>query len=202
MKTYRSIQAFILGGGKSLRLNRDKAFLRYRDSYFIDIVIDCCASIFGSVHLVGKQYEHPQLSGCMDDEIQGVGPLGGILTALGATATELNFFIGVDYPLIDTQVVSLLADAAVEQHEGGRVGLIPTMPDGPHPLFAFYGEACLPAVRQCIDDHSLRVQCIAGHVPILYLDMTKIQGGPDPAVIERNFVNINHVHDLKKIAQE
>jgi len=199
MKTYRSMQAFILGGGKSLRLNRDKAFLRYNDRYFIDIIIDCCASLFKSVHLVGKQYKHPHLSGCMDDEIRGVGPLGGILTALQATATELNFFIGVDYPLIDAQVISLLADAVVERHKDGEVGLIPVMPDGPHPLFAFYGDACLSAVRRCIDDRSLRVQCIASHIPILYLDMTKIENGPDPAVLERNFVNINHVHDLKKI---
>ena len=202
MRTYRSIQAFILGGGKSLRLNRDKAFLLYRGRYFIDIIIECCSSLFKSVHLVGKQYEHPSLSGCMDDEIRGVGPLGGMLTALHATNTELNFFVGVDYPLIDTRVVSLLADEAVTQHEAGKLGLIPVMPDGPHPLFAFYGAACLPAVGRCINDASLRVQCIAGHTPIHYLDMTTIQDGPGSAALERNFVNINHVHDMKKLTSE
>ena len=127
MKRYKSIQAFILGGGKSLRLNRDKAFLRYRDKYFIDIVIDCCASLFGSVHLVGKQYHHPGLDGCMDDEIRGVGPLGGILTALKGTDAELNFFVGVDYPLISPEVVSYLADVALKHFEGGAMGLSPAM---------------------------------------------------------------------------
>ena len=199
MKTYPSIQAFILGGGKSLRLNRDKAFLRCHGRYFIDIIIESCDSQFKSVHLVGKRYEHPRLSGCMDDEIRGVGPLGGILTALRATDTELNFFIGVDYPLIDSAVLSLLADEAFARHKQGKLGLIPVMPDGPHPLFAFYAKSCSSAVRRCIEERSLRVQCIAAHEPIHYLDMTKIQDGPDPAVLQRNFININHAHDLKKI---
>lgn len=199
MKTYPSIQAFILGGGKSLRLNRDKAFLRHRGRYFIDIVIESCASRFRSVHLVGKRYEHPQLSGCMDDEIRGVGPLGGILTALHATDTELNFFVGVDYPLIDEDVVAMLADEAIRQHEHGMRGLIPVMPDGPHPLFAFYAKSCSSSVRSCIDKKSLRVQCIADHSPVHYFDVTAIENGPDFSTLQRNFVNINHIHDLKKI---
>jgi molybdopterin-guanine dinucleotide biosynthesis protein A len=202
MKKYGSIQAFILGGGKSLRLNRDKAFLRYGDKYFIDIVIDCCASLFGSVHLVGKQYHHPELDGCMDDEIRGVGPLGGILTALKGTEADLNFFIGVDYPLISPEVVSYLADAALKQSEGGAMGLIPVMPDGPHPLFAFYSRTCLSAVRRCIDDRSYSVQCIAGHIHIHYLDLPKIEGDPCPAMLERNFVNINHFRDFLKLTRK
>jgi molybdopterin-guanine dinucleotide biosynthesis protein A len=148
---------------------------------------------------VGKQYEHPQLSGCLNDEVSGVGPLGGMLTALHATATELNFFIAIDYPLIDPHVVSLLAEEAIRQHRDGKQGLIPVMPDGPHPLFAFYTKACVSAVRRCIDNGSLRVQCIAGHCSILYLDMTTIEDGPGFDSLERTFVNINHTHDLKKI---
>ena len=199
MKTYSNIQAFILGGGKSLRLNRDKAFLRHRGRYFIDIVIESCASCFESVHLVGKRYVHPQLSGCLDDEIRGVGPLGGILTALHAADTELNFFVGIDYPLIDEDIVAMLADETIRQHERGMLGLIPVMPDGPHPLFAFYAKSCSSAVQSCIDNNSLRVQCIADHSPVHYFDVTTIENGPDFSALQRNFVNINHIHDLKKI---
>ena len=199
MTRYPSIQAFILGGGKSLRLKRDKAFLRFEGRYFIDLVIECCASLFSSVHLVGRHYEHPLLTGCMDDEIRGLGPLGGILSALHATDTELNFFVGVDYPLIDKTVVALLADEALLQKQNGKLGLIPVMPDGPHPVFAFYAKSCEAAVSRCIQDHSLRVQCIAGHVPIHFQNMTEMKQSPDMAALERNFVNVNHAHDLNKI---
>jgi molybdopterin-guanine dinucleotide biosynthesis protein A len=199
MKSFPSIQAFILGGGKSLRMKRDKALLRFEGRYFIDIVIECSASLFGSVHLVGRQYEHPLLSGCMDDEIRGVGPLGGILGALHATDAELNFIVGVDYPLIDEAVVALLAEEALTQMRNGNLGLIPVMPDGPHPVFAFYAKSCASAVIRCIRDRSLRVQCISSHVPIHYHNMTELKHGPGSAVLERNFVNINHAHDLKNI---
>ncbi len=199
MKRYGSIHAFILGGGKSLRLNHDKAFLQYKGRYFIDIVIECCASLFGSVHLVGKHYRHPGLDGCMHDEIRGVGPLGGILTALNSTDHELNFFVGIDYPFIDRDIVSYLSEAALKQVEQGAQGLIPVMPDGTHPLFAFYTHSCLPAVRQCIDDGSYRVQCIAHHARIHYLDLTGDDNAPNFSAMERNFVNINDYRDFLRI---
>jgi molybdopterin-guanine dinucleotide biosynthesis protein A len=40
---------------------------------------------------------------------------------------ELNFFVGVDYPLISPEVVSYLADVTLKQFEGGAMGLSPAM---------------------------------------------------------------------------
>jgi molybdopterin-guanine dinucleotide biosynthesis protein A len=111
----------------------------------------------------------------------------------------MNFFVGIDYPLINGEIVSRLAEEAVRQHEDGKLGLIPVMPDGPHPLFAFYAKDCASAVRRCIETGSLRVQCIAAHNPICYFDMMEMQQGLGPGALQRNFINVNHVHDLKKI---
>jgi molybdopterin-guanine dinucleotide biosynthesis protein A len=202
LKPFPSIHAFILGGGKSLRANRDKALLRSRGRYFIDIVIECAASLFGAVTLVGRQYEHAKLDGQYPDDVEGVGPLGGILTALRKTDRNLNFFTAIDYPFIDPEVVSYLARQALEWEPRGD-GLIPVMPDGPHPLFAFYARSCLQAVERCIAREHLRVQCISQGARILYLDIASAGSGLSMERFERNFVNINRYEDyLSHIREE
>jgi molybdopterin-guanine dinucleotide biosynthesis protein A len=192
MNPFDDIHTFVLAGGRSSRLNMDKAFLRYDGRYFIDIVIECAASLFGAVTLVGKRYEHPALLGCLDDDVEGVGPLGGILTALRRTSSRLNFFVGIDYPFIDAEVLAYLAGAALKN--GARAdGLVPRMPDGLHPLHAFYAASCLGAVERCIEARSYRVQCIAKGARILQHDIPSVcaESGLTLERFEKNFVNIN-----------
>ena len=205
VKPFPSIHAFILGGGKSQRANRDKAFLLYQGRYFIDIVIECASSLFGGVTLVGRRYDHHKLDAQYPDDVDGVGPLGGILTALRRTDRKLNFFTAIDYPFIDREVVSFLAEQALSQ--GSRIdGLIPVMPDGLHPLFAFYSQTCVQAVERCISHHHYRVRCIAGYARIVYLDVmsTDMSAGSRlaPDRIERNFVNINRYEDYLDLIGE
>jgi molybdopterin-guanine dinucleotide biosynthesis protein A len=202
LKPFPSIHAFILGGGKSLRANRDKAFLRYRGRYFIDIVIECAASLFGGVTLVGRRYEHEKLDGFVADDVEGAGPLGGILTALRRTDRDLNFFTAIDYPFIDREVVSYLANQTLEW-EPPIEGLVPVMPDGLHPLFAFYARSCLQAVERCIALQHLRVQCISQGARILNLDIVSADSALTLDRFERNFVNINSYDDyLRHIGEE
>jgi molybdopterin-guanine dinucleotide biosynthesis protein A len=192
----------VLAGGRSVRANRDKAFLRYRGRYFIDIAIECAASLFGAVTLVGRQYEHPRLDGWVADDVDGVGPLGGILTALRRTGRSMNFFTAIDYPFIDREIVAYLANRALEW-ESRVDGLIPVMPDGLHPLFAFYGRSCLQAVERCIDRQQLRVQCISRGARILFLDIVSADSGLAVDRFERNFVNINRYEEyLSHIGEE
>jgi len=201
MKPYETIHAFILGGGRSLRVNRDKAFLQYHGRYFIDIVIECVSSLFRGVSLVGRRYEHPGLDAHYSDDVEGTGPLGGILTALRRTDRDLNFFVGVDYPFIDREVVAYLAERALEHAPHGD-GLIPVMPDGPHPLFAFYARSCLPAVERCISTQSYRVQCIAHHARIRYHEISTAPRDLAIGRFEKNFVNINRYEDYLSLIHE
>jgi len=206
VKPFPSIHAFILGGGRSQRANRDKAFLRYQGRYFIDIVIECASSLFGGVTLVGRRYDHHKLDAQYPDDVDGVGPLGGILTALRRTDSRLNFFTAIDYPFIDRGVVSFLAERALSQVT--RIdGLIPVMPDGMHPLFAFYSRTCLQAVERCIARNHYRVRCITGYARIEYFDVMSTDLSAErrlgPERLERNFVNINSYEEyLDRIGEE
>lgn len=204
MKKIRSMNAYILGGGSSNRMKRDKAFLEYGGKHLIDITIECVAGLFSRVYLVGRSYSSPLLAGFIDDEISGIGPLGGIHTALKNTNTERNFFVGIDYPYIDKNLILDLLSlykSRIPQYEG----LIPVAPDGPHPLFAFYDKSCLSSVEKCIAKKDYRIRCIASHSRIYFatlpqdleevnleeVDLRKSK----KEMIERSLININSFED-------
>lgn len=209
MKKIRSIYAYILGGGSSSRMKRDKAFLEYGGKHLIDITIECVASLFSRVYLVGRNYSSPLLAGCIEDEISGIGPLGGIHTALKNTNTERNFFVGIDYPYIDKNLILDLLSlfkSRIPQYEG----LIPVAPDGPHPLFAFYDKGCLSSVEKCIAQNDYRIRCIASHSRIYFATLPQALEEPNleevdleevdlrkskKEMIARSLLNINSFED-------
>ncbi len=201
VEKHSTMNAFILAGGKSSRIRSDKAFLKYSGKYFIDIIIDCTSHLFDRVYLVGKDYKNPLLAGRYRDEVQGIGPLGGIYTALRRTDKQINFFIGTDYPFIDPETITYLANVMKEKSPPYH-GLIPVLPDGPHPLCAFYSKACLPSVMRCISEGRYRVLCIADHCPVWYHDMAHDGLLLPLERLKRSFTNINNIEDLQKYIGE
>ncbi len=197
MKDIESVTAFILAGGTSKRLGQDKALLQYHGKRFIDIVIESAADVCSAVYIVGRVYSHPRLSGCYHDEITGIGPMGGIYTALKHTDTDMNFFVGIDYPFIDTNIIRYLLMMVFDTHTNCD-GLVPVMPDGAHPLFAFYRKTCLQSTEKCISDKTYRLRCIAGSSRIYYPRISpQIKALPFSS-FQKNFININHYSDYMK----
>jgi len=209
LKTISDTNAYVLGGGTSSRMKKDKAFLEYDGKLLIDISIERVYSLFERVFLVGRDYESPLLTRCLHDEVTGVGPLGGILTALMHTDREHNFFIGIDYPCTDERFVLALHSlfkSRTPQYEG----LIPIGPDGPHPLLAFYDKSCLSSVESCVAEKEYRILCIARRSRIYFSTLLKDLSRSDIVesdleesdhhedkreIIERNLININNDED-------
>jgi molybdopterin-guanine dinucleotide biosynthesis protein A len=186
----RSMCAFILAGGRSGRFGLDKALLTREGKRFVDIVIDTCSLIFGEVYLVGKRYEHPNLTGCVEDERRGVGPIGGLLTALGVSPEGFSFVVGVDYPFIDGEVIRELGRRTLLEGES-RDALVPVMTDGAHPLFAYYHGRCRPAAARCIEEGRYRLACLSVHARVTYLNVPAMGSGIPLSRYERSFININ-----------
>lgn len=183
-----------MGGGKSVRMNTDKAFLKYSGKSLIDITIECTSALFDKVFLVGRVYKHLLLSGCFDDKIHGIGPLGGIYTALKRTDKEYNFFIGVDYPFIDREMIVYLAYLTIKKAPLYD-GCIPVAPDGMHPLFAFYGKSCLSSVTRCIAEKNYSIRCIARYSKIYVVSLIDEMGETNINKIKKNFTNINNYEE-------
>src|ERR1035437_1135009 len=122
---------YVLAGGRSSRMGRDKARLPFRGCDLVSAVAAAVASAAGNVTLVG----HPELPSIPDRYPDG-GPLGGILTALDHTAADWNLIVACDMPEVTADFLKgLLARAMWSPADV----LLPYGPHGlPEPLCAVY----------------------------------------------------------------
>jgi molybdopterin-guanine dinucleotide biosynthesis protein A len=200
VKVLSSMNAYILAGGKSKRMKADKAFLTHRGKPFLEVLIECTSELFDKVFVVGRTYDSPYIAGSLPDEVVGIGPLAGVFSALKHTDKHFNFFIAVDYPLANRELILLLSSTLM-QNQPLFEGLIPFTPDGPHPLFAFYSRSCLSSVERCIAAKHYHIRCICRSCRIMNFVLHEELEEEGYRHFRQCFLNINSNRDyifLKK----
>jgi len=117
---------FVLAGGASKRMGRDKALLPFDGTTLVEhvakIVCQAVGSAPGSVALVGDpdRLSHLGLP-VFPDELPGCGPLSGIYTALKITQTDWNVVVACDMPGVSADVLRALLRCA-ETADAERTG--------------------------------------------------------------------------------
>jgi molybdopterin-guanine dinucleotide biosynthesis protein A len=137
---------FVLVGGRSSRMGRDKALLPYRGRALVESVASTVAEVAGAAVLVGT----PEIYGgygypAIPDLYPGEGPLGGILTALRHSRAEWNLVVACDMPALNAEILRRLFASA----EGAKPGAV--LPAGPsgllEPLCALYHTSTRQAIE-------------------------------------------------------
>jgi len=90
MSTLPALTGFVLAGGKSSRMGRDKALLDWHGHTLVDHMTSLLKSIANPVLVVGRDP--------LPDKIPGLGPLSGVATGLENSSTDANLFVAVDLP--------------------------------------------------------------------------------------------------------
>ncbi|MGH9582163.1 MAG: molybdenum cofactor guanylyltransferase [Bryobacteraceae bacterium] len=162
--------AFVLAGGRSSRMGRDKALLGRGSRSLIEEVAATVAIVAGNVTLVGAPERYRALGfDCLPDLRPGCGPLGGVETALAAGRGEFNLIAACDMPGIRTSWAHALLRAASEtgalcaaaRDTAGRI----------HPLCAVYRTGCLPAVRAMLDAGRFKLLSLLEEVNAIAIDI-------------------------------
>jgi molybdopterin-guanine dinucleotide biosynthesis protein A len=132
---------FVLAGGKSSRMGRDKALLPFRGGSLAGYLAANVAEAAGSATLIGDPGKYGHLGyTVVPDRTPGAGPLGGIETALSCTAADWNLVLACDMPAISATFLRSLLDAA---ERIGADALLPVGPSGRlEPLTAVYHRRC------------------------------------------------------------
>ena len=140
---------FVLVGGKSSRMGRDKALLRFGARTLAEHVAAAVEAAAGSVTLIGDPSKYSYLGyPVIGDEVPNCGPLAGILTALEASAADWNLLVACDLPQI---AAAFLRTLLVRAERSGTDCLLPAGSSGlPEPLCAVYHRRCAAAIRQAI----------------------------------------------------
>lgn len=105
------ITGIILSGGKGSRLGTEKGLAVYGGkplvSYSIAALEPLCGEILLSANNELESYLQFGLK-IVEDEVKGVGPMGGILACLKRSKTSYNLVLSCDIPFVETALLSYL----------------------------------------------------------------------------------------------
>lgn len=178
----------IQAGGQSSRMGQDKALMPFLGRPLIARMVERLRSPGVSLWVVTNQPEAYAFLGVplAADRVQGLGPLGGLLTALETASSDLVGVVACDMPFINLAL--LLAQARLLIDEEVDV-VVPRSPEGLEPLHAVYRRsACLPAVQMALETGKRRMIGWFEAVKVRELQAEEI-AVYDPHL--RSFVNVN-----------
>ena len=99
---------FVLAGGRSSRMGRDKALELFCGRPLIEIALETFREAGISAAIAGARSDLSGFAPVVEDAEREKGPLAGICAALSATSAERAVFLSVDLPLLPASLISCM----------------------------------------------------------------------------------------------
>lgn len=147
------LKGLVLAGGRSRRMGTDKADLRYGDSpqaaRALDLLDGFCDEVFVSRAPDQEAPSGVEESHILRDRFLGLGPLGGILTALSSDRSAAWLVVACDLPLLTRDTIASLVDS----RDSSRQATAFLSPDGqfPEPLCAIWEPSTFRLALQALE---------------------------------------------------
>lgn len=106
------VSAFILAGGQSTRMGRDKALLPLAGRPLITHALATLKEAGLPAAIVGTRSDLRACAPVLDDITTGRGPLAGICAAHAASSMRFAVFLSVDQPLLPASLLMYLLRSA------------------------------------------------------------------------------------------
>lgn len=184
-------RGYVVAGGQSSRMGRDKARLPYGESTLIEHAIGVARKVTPDVRVLCGPHRRYEEFGApvVEDPVCGVGPLGGLYGALLSASVdglERIFWLAVDLPLVAPDFLKRLLDGL------DRADVVLARTDrGPEPLCAaFLTEPALAAVRRSLLDGRLKMTAAFDGLLVQTLDSERTA-----------FANINTLGDYDQLSR-
>lgn len=141
----------VQAGGQSQRMGENKALKPFLGRPLIERVVNRVRPVADDLILVTNDaptYEFIRARK-VPDLRPGLGPLGGLLTAVSTARCEILAIVACDMPFVNPAL--LVASAGILMQEGVDVVLAES-PEGFEPMHAVYRpQSCLPAIQAAIE---------------------------------------------------
>ncbi len=134
---YPDVTGFVLAGGESKRLGRDKRVLRLWEETLLERTRILLNELTGSEPLiVGDNLSRLGLNpgSILADAVPGCGPLGGLVASLEYCPTNWGLILAVDMPLLRLTELRKLLDNMDDDYDVIALSIDET----PEPLAALY----------------------------------------------------------------
>jgi molybdopterin-guanine dinucleotide biosynthesis protein A len=171
----RPFSAIVLTGGASRRMGTDKAFVELDGRPLAGRVLDALHT-GGAARIVAVGGDLGRLAAlgyeAMADQDPGEGPLGGILTGLGAL-TALGpwpaFVTACDHPGLAPELPGVLV-ARWSRAEGSVDAVVPVVDDVVQPLAALYAPSAAAGLAPCFASGERSVRRALGDLATVFVE--------------------------------
>lgn len=196
----RKFGVAVLAGGQSRRMGSDKAALLWNAVPALEHICRVAAETGNRVLVVGRERptNWPLQTEFLLDEERGIGPLGGLKTAL-QWALARDFFAVLALPC-DTPLLTSSALKWLEESSSSPCivnGFVVRSEEKLQPLFAIYKLSCLSLI-----DKQIRQNRHSMHA---FIEAGEFETVAAPPEIARQLVNLNtpeewrHAQDLQTL---
>lgn len=141
------MNAFVLAGGASSRMGRDKALLDFGGRTLIEHALALLRGIAAEPRICGSRADLARFAPIVADNHPGCGPLAGIEAALSISGSDLNLFLPVDLPLLPAEFLRWMMARATTT---AAVATVPQFGGRPQPVCAVYSRRLLHGIHQAL----------------------------------------------------
>jgi molybdopterin-guanine dinucleotide biosynthesis protein A len=204
-RMYQDITAIILSGGKSTRMGENKSFLKSGEITVIEHIVELLKSIFSNIIIITNEpelYEFLNV-GLFSDIYKNAGPLAGIHSGLINSASEKNFIISCDIPLMTPEMFKSIVD-----YPSDKLIILPKADGFVQELCGIYSKSLIPVIEKIITDvqsvesrnseqtkRKCKVHQLINSVPVTIIEKPEILSGYK----ENIFLNMNNPDDYELI---
>ena len=185
--------AVVLAGGKSSRMGFDKSTMVLQNKKLIESTIKKLDSLFDDIIISvdglekKSEFNHDKI---VVDKVKGVGPLGGMISALEMAQSDRLFVIPCDMPVIDIKYISFMMKY-MDDNE-----IILSEKNGYfEPFPGFYSKSLIPRIEELINQNRCSIRSI------FECSRTKVISESEWKKLgfsEEIFTNLNTTQDVEK----
>lgn len=187
-----TVEGFILAGGASSRMGRDKANLMLGGKSFVQIAADALRQIEPQkICIVGDNYleDFEVLPDVWQSDVKG--SIIGLHAALYYAQTEWATVLACDLPFASGELLKYLLPLCKDFD-----AVVPLQPDDrPQPLCAFYRRAaCLPIVETMLESKEWALQKVLNNINTCFVEFDEFKNLPNA---QNFFFNVNTPADVE-----
>ena len=192
---HSNILGVVLAGGKSQRFGEDKCQVKLGDKLLIDYILSEIIDVFKEVLLISNnkiKYNNSNKISLVEDTKKGLGPLGGILTAMKWIRQNNKSYKWIstfpsDTPFFKKQILNNFLEE-IKNYEGKLFFI--NSNNTRHNIFGLWSIDLLERLEKDLDNGERKVEMWANKIGVKSINM-KFEN-KDP------FFNINTKEDLTK----
>jgi molybdenum cofactor guanylyltransferase len=189
------LTGFVLAGGKSTRMGKDKAVLSLHGRTLLETALTTLRALTPQVSIIGPAHLYGEYAPTVPDIFTGCGPLAGIHAALSHTQTEFNMVVAVDTPFLSTKLLDYLSERAINSRS---VVTAPEINAYPQPLCAIYSRGFLPIADSALRGGNYKIVPLFPHPGTLIVCQAELE---QFAFTAEMFENLNTPEDLERASR-